>query len=159
MGKNVGGCQSGLGLVVFHICVRGEPKAAGAGGPQGARLSPGAVLGLVLAHPWPTAVAMGRRVGAVTTSSSSAARAEDPSTPLGLGDRRFGDPDPDPDPEGSPAGLAMGAIGRATGPGSGRDTRLAGAGGNIVEGDDPGVCPITLDDGGPIGAPGDIPRL
>jgi len=58
-----------------------------------------------------------------TTSSSSAASAEDPRTPLGLGERRFGDPEPELaasplPPAGPPAiGRAIGAIGRVIGPG------------------------------------------
>jgi hypothetical protein len=49
--------------------------------------------------------------------------------PLGLGERRLGEPEPDPGA--SPVGRAMGAIGRATGPGSPRDARLLVPGGNI----------------------------
>jgi hypothetical protein len=55
-----------------------------------------------------------------TTSSSSAARAEDPRTRLGLGERRLGDPEPElaPSPFPPPAvGRAIGAIGRVIGPG------------------------------------------
>ena len=63
-----------------------------------------------------------RRPGRSTTSSSSAARAADPSIPFGLGERREGDvaPDPEPDAFVSAAvdGRAIGAIGRVMGPGS-----------------------------------------
>ena len=64
-----------------------------------------------------------RRVGPViTTSSSSAASAEDPRTPFGLGDRRLGDPDPElvvPSPVAAlpVMGRPMGARGRVIGPG------------------------------------------
>lgn len=55
-----------------------------------------------------------------TTSSSSAANAEDPRTRFGLGERRLGDPEPElaASPFPPPAvGLAIGAIGRVIGPG------------------------------------------
>ena len=55
-----------------------------------------------------------------TTSSSSAARAEDPRMRLGLGERRLGDPEPElaASPFPLPAiGRAIGAIGRVIGPG------------------------------------------
>jgi len=133
---------------------RGEPKPGGAGAPHGARmLSPTAVRGLAgPPQPCPTAPGATRRPGGGTTSSSSAARAEEPSTPLGLGERRFGEPEPDPGA--SPLGLAMGAIGLATGPGSGMDARLLGPDGSIE-----GVEVTGVLGGGPIGVAGDSPRL
>jgi hypothetical protein len=65
------------------------------------------------------------------TSSSSGDSAEEPSMPLGLGERRLGEPEPDPGA--SPVGRAMGAMGRATGPGSPMDARLLGGGVTAVE--------------------------
>jgi len=65
---------------------------------------------------------MGILLGPVagTTSSSSAARADEPKIPFGLGERRLGDPELVLAP--SPGvlltvGRAMGAIGRVMGPG------------------------------------------
>jgi len=63
------------------------------------------------------------------TSSSSGDNAEEPSLPLGLGERRLGEPEPDPGA--SLVGRAIGAIGLATGPGSPMDDRLLGPRGNI----------------------------
>lgn len=57
-----------------------------------------------LCQPAPTGVlSTVRRGGAVTTSSSSAARADEPNT-FGLGDLRLGDvvPEPEPDVDASP---------------------------------------------------------
>lgn len=83
-----------------------------------------------LCHACPTGAGATRRVGAETTSSSSAASADEPSTPFGLGERRVGEVEPEPDPEAgaSPAGRAIGAIGRVIGPGSAAiEARLPGA--------------------------------
>lgn len=55
-----------------------------------------------------------------TTSSSSAANADDPRVPFGLGDLLLGDPDPELAPSADvppPGGRAIGAIGRVIGPG------------------------------------------
>lgn len=129
-----------------------NPGADGA--PHGA-LSPIADLGLELPQPWPTAAGLVRRVGGAMTSSSSGDNAEDPRTPLGLGERRLGEPEPDPDV--SPAGRAIGAMGRATGPGSPTDARLLEPGGSIGGGEFNEFGGIF--EGGPIGAEaGGIPR-
>ena len=123
-----------------------------------------------------------RLLGAVTTSSSSAASADEPSTPLGLSFRRIGDALPEfeeewppvPDPEASPfaVGRAMGAMGpmgpigptgRPIGPGSAAEDMRRG--GWMVPAADPGamtgevmeaVSPPIF--GGPIGAAGPSPR-
>lgn len=67
------------------------------------------------------------------TSSSSGDNAEEPSMPFGLGERRLGEPEPELGV--SPAGRAIGAIGRATGPGSPIEARLPGPGGTIEDGE------------------------
>lgn len=125
---------------------RGEPKG-GAGAPHGALFSPIADRGLGLPQPWPTTDGLMRRDGGAMTSSSSGDRAEEPRNPLGLGDRRLGEPEPDPGP--SPAGRAMGAIGRATGPGSPMDARLLAPGGSIGGGELRELCGAL--EGGPMG--------
>jgi len=127
-------------------------------GPQGARMASPTTEreGLVVApHPCPTALVVKRRPGGGTTSSSSAARADEPRTPFGLGERRLGEPEPaELEPVASALGLAIGAMGRATGPGSGTDKRLL-AGGAMTPEDD---APIGVFGGGPIGAAGASPR-
>jgi len=155
------GCHSGLGVAFPHSELpigggRGDPKPGGPGGPQGVRTSPTALRGPGLAGPQPCPTVPAdparRFVGAGTTSSSSAARAEDPRMPFGLGERRLGDPDPDPGV--SPVGLAIGARGLATGPGSGTDARLLGPA--DIGG---GMTKFGVLGGGPIGvAAGGIPR-
>jgi len=119
-------CQSG-------VCPGNAVHSGGRGGngaavdvAQGARMPGGAALvcGLDPGAPQPTAPgATDRRPGASTISSSSAASADEPSTPFGLGERRLGDVEPEP---GSPAGRAIGAmgvrgVGRPIGPGSAID--------------------------------------
>ena len=155
----VGFCQSSPGLTPPHkglplIGGRGETKPGAVGAPHGARLSPMADR-LGAPHPWPKAAGFPRRGGAMT-SSSSGDNAEEPSIPLGLGVRRLGESEPDPGV--SPAGRAIGAIGRATGPGSPMEARLPGPGGIMGGGELSG--PGGILDGGPIGedAGGKLPR-
>jgi hypothetical protein len=105
---------------------RGELANPG-GAPQGVLLSPTALLGLAGAHPEPRApipicaVPPLRPIDANTTSSPSSTNADDPRTPFGLGDLLTGDPEPElPSPPPLVhvvVGRAMGAMGRATGPG------------------------------------------
>jgi hypothetical protein len=111
------------------IAVRAEEKAEAVQGPPLKLASLRAVRGLALPQfcppgppmgnvPIPMAVAL---LGpcADTTSSSSAANADDPRTRLGLGERQLGDPEPElASPFPPPAvGRAIGAIGRVIGPG------------------------------------------
>lgn len=68
----------------------------------------------------PAPIGLARRCPVeVTTSSSSAANAEEPRVPLGLGERRLGEPDPELafSPELDAIGRAIGARGRVMGPG------------------------------------------
>ena len=112
--KNGGeGCHSEPGAADgFQRGGRGEAKPGAAPALQGTRMSGPLLRGLAVVGPQPTAPgATERRPGAVTISSSSAASADEPSTPLGLGVRWLGDVEPEPEAEGSPAGRAMGAIG------------------------------------------------
>lgn len=153
----VGFCQSGPGLTFPHkglppIGGRGETKPGAEGAPHGARLSPMADR-LGAPHPCPTADAGFPRRGGAITSSSSGDNAEEPSMPLGLGVRRLGESEPDPGV--SPAGRAIGAIGRATGPGSPIEARLLGPGGIMGGGELSG--PGGILDGGPIGDAGGKP--
>jgi len=152
-----GWCHSAPGLILPHrelpIGGRGEPNGA-AGAPHGAAPVPTAErCGLGLPHPWPTGAGMPVRRGGAITSSSSAESAEEPNLPLGLGERRLGDPEPEPDAvEDSPAGRAMGAMGRATGPGSPMDARFVGLGFIICVGEFkevPGAPGVF--EGGPMG--------
>lgn len=94
------------GLALAQVCPPGPPPIGIAPIPMG--VDPPTLLGPC----------------ADTTSSSSAASAEDPRMPFGLGDRRLGDPDPEllasPLPATGPppaTGRAIGAIGRVIGPG------------------------------------------
>jgi hypothetical protein len=85
-----------------------------------------------------------------TTSSSSAANAEEPRTLFGLGDQRLGDPDPElvvPSVVVVP-GRAIGAIGRVMGPGppGPKDARRPET--NICG---PGVEVLVLPFNGPMG--------
>lgn len=94
------GVIGALGLAGPQVCA----APTGAGAP---RLIPIGAATLLGAFP-------------ETTSSSSAAKAEDPRIPFGLGERREGDPDPELAPSPDPlvvVGRAMGAIGRVIGPG------------------------------------------
>ena len=150
----VGFCQSD-GLALPHkglpvIGGRGETKTGAVGAPHGARLSPIADR-LEAPHPCPTTDAEFPRRGGAMTSSSSGDNAEEPSMPLGLGVRRLGESEPDPVV--SPVGRAIGAIGRATGPGSPMEARLAGPGGIMGGGELSG--PGGILDGGPIGVDAD----
>lgn len=108
-------------------------------------------------------IAPRRPAGAATTSSSSAANADEPRTPLGLGVRWVGEPEPELGV--SPAlafeaeGRAMGAMGRATGPGSelsiGMEPRRVGASIAGVEEDEASGCMgVFVLGGGPIGVTG-----
>lgn len=104
--------SDGDGIETPELLVRGLCHCA----PTAPIGAPGATAGAL------------RRYGKVTTSSSSATRADEPSGALGLGERRDGEaaPDPDPEPESVVVvGRAMGAMGRVIGPGSGAaaDTR------------------------------------
>lgn len=83
------------------------------------------------------------------TSSSSAASADEPRNPFGLGERRLGDVDPDPE---SPAGRAMGATGRVIGPGSFTEARRAPVIACVGEGREFECCKAL--EGGAIGAGG-----
>lgn len=117
--------------------------------------------GLAVDGPQPTAPgATARRTGAVTISSSSAASADEPKTPFGLGDRRLGDVEPEPPV--SAAGRAIGAIGvdgigRPIGPRSTIEGRRPGGPGASCVGDVSGFCAALL--GGAIGASGARLRL
>lgn len=122
-----------------------------------------AVRGLAGPHDWrgvmgtpvPIGVVVGSRRPAAfgTTSSSSAASADDPRTPFGLGDRWLGDPDPElvvPSVVVVP-GRAIGAIGRVMGPGPPGPREARRPEENICE---PGVEALVkgvLPFGGPIG--------
>lgn len=146
-------CQSGACPgAALHSCGRGGNGCAD-DAAQGARMPGGAALvfGLDPGAPQPTAPgATDRRPGANTISSSSAASAEEPSTPFGLGERRLGDVEPEP--VGSPAGRAMGAMGagRPIGPGSAIDGLRPGGAGASCGGEASGFCAALL--GGAIGA-------
>jgi len=124
--------QSGVALAPQDPVAigRGEdekPPAVPGAAPHGVPLGrPGVRMVLRgLPQPWPTApapgaTAAGRLREAGTTSSSSAANADEPSTPLGLGDRLLGDTAPEPEAglaSTVPVGLAIGAMGRVIGPG------------------------------------------
>jgi hypothetical protein len=91
-----------------------------------------------------------------TTSSSSAARADDPRTPFGLGDRRLGDPDPElvPSVVVVVLGRAIGAIGRVMGPGPPTDMAARDARRPEPNMDGPGVARGVLPFGGPMGVGG-----
>ena len=99
-----------------------------------------------------------------TTSSSSAARAEDPRTRLGLGERRLGDPEPElaASPFPPPAvGRAIGAIGRVIGPGP--EASLDADACRPWPGASPGEAVPCVADfatfvGGPIGTGGRAPK-
>lgn len=133
--------------------IGGRGVANGAGAPHGAAVPMAERCGLGLPHPWPTGAGLPVRRGGAMTSSSSADSAEEPNLPFGLGERRFGEPEPDPDAvDASPAGRAMGARGRATGPGSPRDARFEGLWFIICVGElrDADRAPGALD-GGPMG--------
>ena len=119
----------------------------------------------------------------MTTSSSSAANADDPRTPFGLGDRRLGDPDPElvvpsPDVAAFPVmGRAMGARGRVIGPGpeptTGEDVEATAAESGLrtaelrrlepgasIEGAEEVTVNGVLGFGGPIGvSPPEPPRV
>jgi len=102
-----------------------------------------------------------------TTSSSSAARAEDPRTRLGLGERRLGDPEPEPELAASPfpppaVGRAIGAIGRVIGPGP-EASLLDADTWRPCPGARPGEAVLCVADfvafvGGPIGRGGRPPK-
>jgi hypothetical protein len=88
----------------------------------------------------------------VTTSSSSAASAEDPRTRFGLGERRLGDPElelPSPfPPVGPPAvGRAIGAMGLVIGPGPEASLSIEGPAAEAA----PGAAGFAAFAGGPIG--------
>ena len=119
---------------------------------------------------WHTGTGAERRIGLDTTSSSSAASADEPSgLPAGLGEQRTGDslPELDEEVEASPftAGRAIGAIGtfgRVIGPGSAADSDDMRRGGWMAE---PGLITGEVTEvgippafGGPIGAGGPRPR-
>jgi hypothetical protein len=138
------GCHCGSGAeavaVPGHMGLpmgggRGVPKLGGGRGgtgdpvaPQGAR-RPGAesaLRGELNPHPGSDPCGTDRRpeAGSETNSSSSAARADEPRTPFGLGERRTGEPcaDADADVESPdvPGGRAIGAIGAMSVMGVGR---------------------------------------
>ena len=145
LGKNVG-CHSGFGGVAFPQSgvpiggggARGEaklPGGSGGGSPHGPRALSDAVgrPGEAPFQLWPTTPggAAVRRAGVDTTSSSSAASADEPRVPFGLGERRLGEPEPDL--VSAAAGRAIGArTGRATGPGSAADMRRLAPGARFV---------------------------
>ena len=167
----------------FHSGGRGDTNPGPGAEPQGGmRISGPLLRGLAAVptapapHPTPTALGRPeRRPGAVTISSSSAASADEPSTPFGLGVRCAGDVEPDPDAEadadadGSPAGRAigaMGAVGRVIGPGSAdiavdsaSDARRTPDPGASCVGDDNGFCttPPTFMPTGPTPKPAPTP--
>jgi len=128
----------------------GGGSAAGPGAPQGAR-RPGAesaLRGELNPHPGRAPCGTDRRpdTGSETNSSSSAASADEPRIPFGLGERRTGEPctDADADAESPdvPAGRAMGAIeamsvigaGRPIGPTSLTEERRPDPGARLVMG-------------------------
>lgn len=146
--------------------VLGDEENAGVGGigPHGD--APAAIDPLGLCQLCPTgAGGAARRPGALTTSSSSASKAAEPST-FGLGERRLGEAPPEPEPDAdveSPftvvVGRAIGAIGRVIGPGSAAaDIRREGTEALCaIIGDEIGLAIPTFG-GGPIGAAGANPR-
>ena len=161
------------------IAVRGEEKAEAVQGPPLKLASLSAVRGLALPQfcppgpppmgnvPIPMVAAL---LGpcADTTSSSSAANADDPRTRLGLGERQLGDPEPElaasPGPFPPPAvGRAIGAIGRVIGPGPEASLLDADAwrpwpGARPVEVTVPCAADFAAFVGGPIGGGGRAPK-
>ena len=127
-----------------------------AGAPQGGRPSGKALRGLPQFGPGATV----RRLGACTTSSSSAASADEPNTPFGLVERRLGDVEPEPEASPEPGGRAMGAIGatgRVIGPGSAGGRRLVLGARWVGEPIRfPGRVGGAMGAGGPIGGGGAI---